>query len=116
MTRRPIDKGMTPSEQRAYKRGYNNGRNRAWRGEEKVRKIAASWRAKVQEGMGGARCDQCAFWQRGGPPTRWGVCSQNYSATPVMGWAWAESTGDHHKEARLVTHENFACINFMRKD
>ena len=111
MGRKPIDKGQTRGEKLAYVRGYNNGRTRAWKAYEKERKIAKSWREKAREGMGGARCDQCAFWTRGRPTTRWGICRQNRVASPDDGMAWAQSSDG---DAQLTTHDNFACINFMR--
>ena len=112
MGRKRIDTGQTLGENRAYMRGYNNGRARAWKAHEKERQIAKSWREKAREGMGGARCDQCIFWERGRPTTKWGICNQDWKASPDAGAAWAQSSGG---DSQLTTHDNFACINFMRE-
>lgn len=111
--RRETGKGKTPAENKAYSRGYTAGRNRAWRSYLKVVEFAKSWREKAREGMSGARCDSCALWKRGGESCRWGHCRQHgeFDCSPDLGRAWAQ-TADYRGDAKLITHENFACINF----
>lgn len=116
---RTIGEGRTRAEKNAYMRGYNAGRasstRRYWSHLLKVIDYAKSWREKAGEGMSGARCDACALWRRGGETCRWGYCRQGeeFECSPDLGRAWAERK-DAAADARLATHENFACINFKR--
>lgn len=116
MTRRSSGKGKTRAEHNAYSRGYNAGRNRAWRSYLKVIEYAKSWREKARVGFGAARCDACELWERGGEKCRWGHCNQRrkFDCSPELGSAWAEAE-DYKGAAYLITHENFACINFKRR-
>ena len=103
---------QTDAEKRAYLRGYNRGRDRAWRSWRKVIEIAAGWRRKAAEGYGGKRCDGCALWQRGSASTKWGFCSQDYNASPDLGWIWAEGP-NCTRDAHLISHENAFCSNWL---
>jgi hypothetical protein len=117
---RTTGEGRTRAEKNAYARGYNTGRasgyKRYWSSLLTVIEYAKAWREKAREGMSGARCDACALWRRGGEACRWGYCRQGdeFDCSPDLGRAWAESK-DATADARLISHENFACINFKRE-
>jgi hypothetical protein len=100
---------------RAYSRGYARAITTSLKKMHRLFVIGNAWREKVRDGMGGARCDRCAFWTRGGEKMMWGICRQRWPHAADLGGAWAERA-DHQGKADLVTHENFACINFIRVD
>ena len=113
MTRR-INPPMTAGESRAYMRGYNRGRKRMYDYVRRIRDVAVAWRTKSRDGWTQtARCDGCALWRRGGDErTKWGYCSQSWEDSPDhLGCAWGQAE-DYRVKAQMVTHENFACINW----
>jgi hypothetical protein len=100
------------AEKRGYMRGYNRGRMKAWSAFSRIVEISKGWRAKAAEGFGGARCDTSANWTRGlDGRAKWGTCSQNWLSSPELGCIWAEGE-DSQANPYLVSHENFACINW----
>jgi hypothetical protein len=116
MTDRKIDKCQTPGERRAYKRGYNKGYRRAWPDKDEMRRLAVSWRTKVQEGIGGG-CGRCTFWMRDPSIKKWGICNQiAVSQASILTEIICAYATQSYGRGEINTHENFACINFMRKD
>lgn len=105
---------MSVETRRAYNRGYYSGRRdkdrRTWR----LLQIAKGWRTKAVEGFGGARCETCALWTRGGTTTKFGTCAQDYNDGVDRGCAWAETAplSVHSERAAIVTHDNFFCANW----
>jgi hypothetical protein len=108
---------QSDAEKRAYLRGYNRGVKRENNHVRKITDIAKGWRLKAQEGFGGKRCDTCAYWRRGeGQRILWGECGQDWeSAGGGLGTAWPDWDSGRGASRILISHENFACINWQPK-
>jgi len=107
---------MTRGERLAYQRGYNTQISRSNVRMQRICRLAESWREKARDNsLHGARCDSCLFWRRGGPNIKWGFCSQDWEATPSLGAAWTDWNGAQERAA-LISHENFACINWAKRN
>lgn len=103
----------TREEHNAYQNGRNRARADYFARLMRIIGIAKSFREKAREGFGGAQCDKCQFWRRGGTACRWGYCEQDNAMAPELGGCWAET--DAHEGAAIITQEKFACINFVRR-
>lgn len=95
--------------QAAYNRGYWRGAQKSRDNLKRLSVIAKAWRKKALKGFT-ARCDTCACWERHGD-TKTGTCRQDVHVGDVaIGRAWSATASA--LGSRLLSHENFGCVNW----
>jgi hypothetical protein len=102
---------QTPEERRAYIRGYNRGRARAYDLWRRLADIAQGYRQRLREPVMQRRCQECRRWTRGSSATLWGFCSTDFDGhEPRM---WADHFVGDRESRRIVTQEGFGCVNWL---
>jgi hypothetical protein len=77
---------QTPEERRAYIRGYNRGRARAYDLWRRLADIAQGYRQRLREPVMQRRCQECRRWTRGSSATLWGFCSTDFDGHEPRMW------------------------------
>lgn len=108
--------GEKRQAQRDYQRGYNRACKTALDRISQVLAIARAWRSRAMSGAPPSTCKDCRRWTRGGSQTLWGFCAGKFEwqvGEPMM-WADAEDP-NYRGKVRIVTREEFSCINWTPK-
>lgn len=101
---------QTEDERRGYQRGYNRAVSRNHDRVKRVLEIARGYK-DARDGANNARCHSCDRWARGGAMCLWGYCRADFEWIAGEGKMWTDPN-----DAKIVTHETFGCINWVRRN
>lgn len=118
MSDRTINRGHTDDERKAWQRGYNAGRSKAWNAYHSIIGIARAWRVKARDGYPiPARCSGCLYFEKENPRHLYGRCSQDSIDGVYEGTIHAalREWKSNPEPMALIVSEDFGCINWRPK-